>query len=239
MKPQDSQHLIEIQSLDESILKHLKNIEEQEGRIQFLEGQRHKRQEQMELLQSELQSLKQNLSTEESKLHELDKKLTQNESAQSQVTTAKQIESLETESKALNETKEQTETEAFSLMEKIEEAEQKIADDESFLAGSSESLGEIKLEVEENCKEENRHINNYQERIDALLEQCDSDTKNHYLAINKKFRFKRPISVITSMKCGQCKFAIDQHTFSETAKASSPQTCSNCGRFLVTLPHRD
>jgi len=239
MKYEDLHHLIEIQGLDSRIKLHMDQISSERKRVSTLLEQRKRRSEELKLNQIEYKEKKKQLHQLEQELSQTENLFQKNKDSQSNIKTQKELESLEQEFNALENKKEKLEEEVFIFLEAVDNLENNLSDHQNFLTGSSTTLQEIQDEVNRKTKDEEEKIEQYQQRIHALLNQCDLDAKDQFLRINERLRFKNPISITTGKQCGQCKFSLDQQTILEMDKCLHPQTCSNCGRFLLSRPGSD
>ena len=120
-------------------------------------------------------------------------------------------------------------------MDKVENIEVEISDNTGFINGASSTIDDITREVESTVIQEEKEIKQYEQRIELLLNETNSEFANVFTEINKKLRFNNPLAFIKNSVCGQCRFSIDQMTLNEIEQHFLLQTCEGCGRILV--PH--
>ncbi len=239
MALEDFQHLLEIQSLDQHIKKHLDTIAEQKLRIESIQKTREKKKAKHRQSKEELNQLIQTLSQKEKKLFEIESKLSQSSQHQSFIQTEKETLALQREKEKLTPIWEILQEEILSLLDKQEELEKEIQEIGNFLQGSKETLTEIQKEVEQVSSKEEQQIQNYQHRIIALRNQTDPSIYRAFEQAQNKHRFNHPLSVIQNRSCLYCHFQIDSLTAERVER--NPQTielCTGCGRLLAPVNFR-
>ena len=225
--------LKEIQSIDNLVKKHLDAIESEESRKDSINNMRDKRKTEMVGL---LESHKENtalISQLEKELFEWEKKRDQAVINQDRAKDQKQAEALEKEINQITPKCEELEEKVLSLLEKNEEIDNRVKEAEVFLEGSLDTLKEIDLEILEETTEERRHIENYEKRIKALLEEIPNGLREAFLRARKKHRFKNCISRIVNRACEKCRYEVDSQTISQVDQAKATVQCSQCERLLI------
>jgi len=235
MKLTDYSNLKEVHSLDNMIKTHLDKINEEKGRIDFIQQKRKQKDQELLTNREEVNELEKRISAHEVLLFDLEKRLKNAEDHLPLATNEKEITALQNEINSISPQVNQLQDDCLSLLEKIEELECQITQSESFLAGSLTTLSEIKSEVEKVEMEELKSIHQYEERIKSLMEITDSNLVNAFLEIREKFRYKRPLVKIVNHSCDFCHFRVDQMTLSRVEACQSIETCSQCGRLLAPL----
>lgn len=235
MSLSDFSHLIEVQSLDRQINILLNEIDEEKGRISFLEKQRLNKQNNFDQLKVSLQESKKILATREAELNSLSSKIDQNKAHAKNVSSQKQLESLEKEEAALSTEYEKLELVVLELMENIEANEEESKTLESFLSGSLETIQNITLEVESISKNKNLEIKYLDERIENLFSCIEKNILESFLQARKKHRFNNSLAFIQSGSCSICKMGLDQMLKSRVEHGEVPEFCPNCDRLLTPL----
>ncbi len=224
-------HLIEIEALKRENQQNLERIVSENKRISDLEQRRKKT-----LLHNEdLRLEEKNLKLEESQYQIEDwqtrlKKLT---SQLSLAVTEKEQLAFESQIANLKADIENHEVLYFEKLEKSEEIQQKIKDNEEFVKGSQATLATITNEVHEAIQKEEAIINNRNKRIQALIEECQPSLKSLYLELEKKFSPKSPVSYLIDKKCTACHMLSDSMLKNSLEEGRTVETCPNCGRLLI------
>ncbi|MCR9204527.1 MAG: hypothetical protein NXH75_08125 [Halobacteriovoraceae bacterium] len=219
MELKDFTSLKEIQSLDRMIKKHLDVIDSEQSRKDHIKGLREKR-------ETEKLGLFHKVRENTALISELEVKLSKLEEKKESQIMVEEIEKISYEMDSTSE-------EIFSLMENNEELEKNISDCKTFLSGSLETLAEIDEEIKEETKDEQKEIDNYNKRIDALLEQIPQELKNAFIKARKKYPQNVYLSRIVDRACEKCRFQLDSQSISLIDQARLVQECHQCGRLLI------
>ncbi|MBT6324517.1 MAG: hypothetical protein HOJ35_00980, partial [Bdellovibrionales bacterium] len=229
------QNLAEIQSIEKYIKNHLDKIASEQSRIKTIKQQVNSKSEeniqkksQLAIFQNKLNIFEKDLFASENQLEKSNKHLLS-------ATDQKQAELLEQEISNSQKNIERLENEILELMDKVENIEVEISDNTGFINGASSTIDDITREVESTVIQEEKEIKQYEQRIELLLNETNSEFANVFTEINKKLRFNNPLAFIKNSVCGQCRFSIDQMTLNEIEQHFLLQTCEGCGRILV--PH--
>lgn len=227
------QCLVELQSLDNQIKKHMDLCEEEHKRLAHVEKLKRREEDKLSEALEKDAGLHQRELAIETKLHEINKVLEQNLVHQSAAKTEAQVSALESESTRFRAQKEELENEEFSLLEEREELEKIISDCKSFVRGSAQTIEEVQAEIAEVTKKEELQIQNLERRRSSLLEEIPADFRQAFESILKTHRFQSPLSFIMERKCGKCHFSLDSMLASDVFTGSSPAFCPGCKRLLI------
>ena len=230
--------LLEVQSLEKQIKKHLDLIDEHKNRIVFLNKNRNLKIEDAKELEEEIKQKHQKLSEQEKELFDLQTKLEKSKEHIPLATSEQQVKALEKEIETLSPKTEELETQTLELMEKIEEEELKLTELQEFIQGSEEGIQEIQKEVDQDVQKEELEIARYEERTKLLLEKLPS----HYIEVfeqaQSKHRFNSPLTFMTTTSCQTCRYQIDNVSRNNIEKGVSVELCPGCGRLLTPLSAR-
>ncbi len=227
------QCLVELQSLDTQIKKHLDLCEEEKRRLAHVDKLRKREEARLDEAKTLDQQLHLREREIESKLHEIGKVLEQNQSHQLAAKSESQVAALESEQSRFSAQRDELEEEEFSILEQREVLEKTIAECQTFINGSNETLSEVKAEVDEICAKEQGQINNLELRRTSLLEEIPKDFRQVFEGVLKAHRFQSPLSFIMDRKCGKCHFSLDSMLASDVFTGSSPALCPGCKRLLI------
>jgi predicted nucleic acid-binding Zn-ribbon protein len=229
----DYQNLLEVQSIERYIKKHLDIQEEEKKRLTFLEGQKSRKVKEGEEKGKELEQSKQLLSSLEVELDKHQRTLEQTEQHISQAKNEREVESLEKELKHLVLAISTTEEKALDEMEKLESLTQAKEVNSHFLKGFKETYSEIKEEVDQACEENQSDINRYNERVKLLVESTAPEFVRVFTQINQKLRFQSPLAFLIEKNCSKCRFILDNMTINRIELGNKPEPCPQCSRLLV------
>lgn len=219
MELKDFTSLKEIQSLDRMIKKHLDVIQSEQSRKDHIQGLREKR-------ETEKLGLFQKTRENTALIAELDSKLSELEEKKESQIMVEKIEKISGEMDATSE-------KIFSLMEENEELEEQINNCKTFLSGSLETLAEIDEEIKNETQDEQKEIDNYNRRINALLDQIPEELKKSFLKAREKFPHNVYLSRIVDRACEKCRFQLDSQSISLIDQARLVQRCHQCERLLI------
>lgn len=227
------QNLVELQSLDNQIKKHLDRCEEEKPRIAHIEKLRARRESELHEAEAKSQTIRLRERELEKALHDLATKLEQNKDHQMRAKSSEQVSALEREYKLFHEQQQAFENEQFTLLEISEELDAQIEAAKIFLQGSSETLQETKAEIDAVCAGEMKEVETYEKRRAVLLAELPTDFRQSFETALKRHRFSKPLSFITERRCGHCHFQLDSMLASEVFTGKSPGQCPNCDRLLI------
>lgn len=229
------QNLIECSSLDKKIKMHLDKIAEEEKRIAFIEGQKHKKLEQLNSVTSDLEDLQSKNSGIEKELHQLYQNIEKSKEHLTMAQNQKQADSIQNELNTLQEKIDNFENEGLELLERTEELENQKKEVTDFLGNIDQTISDLKGEVSSLTAEETRQIKQYESRIETLLKEVDSSFKDAYNLTLKSFRFKAPITFIMGKKCRECHFEVDEYTRDNVDRNFQIEHCPGCNRLIVPI----
>ncbi|MCK5074057.1 MAG: hypothetical protein KAQ98_11570 [Bacteriovoracaceae bacterium] len=227
--------LIEVQSLENYIHVHLKKIDYHKKRISDIEEKRKNAKEDLNEKTDKLSILKTKIKKDEARLYDLETKLSKTRENMKVVTTNQQISALEKEIEVLVPQRDSLEENSLEVMEKIEILETDVTELEGFLNGSEKTMQEIKTEVESNIRDEQHEIDNYNERVENLLSLIPPQMCAVFKNVNKKYKYKNPLTFVENNTCIQCSFIIERNLSSSIEKGTIIELCPNCERLLI--PH--
>lgn len=233
MDLREMQDLRECQSLDLIIKSHLDKIETHQKRITKIIKMRSDRQATLTERIEQLPKLKKEISEGEKTFYELSTQITKATNRLAEMTTDQQIKATEKEIAALSPQYEQLEIAILEKMELLEKLEIEIINDQTFLEGSEKSLKEINVEVENDIKTEQKEIEQYQNRINRLLDGCSSTFKKAFIQLNNRYRFKSPVASVENKTCSACRILLNPQHLNNIEKNAGPHFCTNCSRLIL------
>lgn len=226
-------HLMEVVSLDNQIGSHLKNIECEKTRVITLNEKKSSRKERMKFLEEKLTSTRQKIQKLEIELANIQKNLERTKKNLPHITSSQQLQAAEKELESISKKKTEIEDLLLANMEDNEQFENELTNIKSFLQGIDASISEIAQDVKDIISKEEHSINNYQLRINSLLDNCWPPLKDLFLAVNKKYRFKKPLAVVDNNYCKECRIRIPFEDQMHLEKGTSIVSCGGCGRILI------
>lgn len=224
-------HLIEIEALKKENQQNALQIASENKRISDLEERRKKTEDLIENLKKEDKKL--NLSETQQQIDVLQTRLKKLNSQLSLAVTEKEQIAFENQIKLVKSEIDNLETHYFNNLEKSESFQSEIKDSKEFLAGSLESLANIKTEVEKNISIEQKIIDDRNLRINSLLDMLHPSLKTLYLESVKKFSPKSPVSYLIDKKCSECHMLTDSMLKNSLEEGRSIEFCPSCGRLLI------
>ncbi len=235
MKLSDYSNLKEVHSLDNMIKLHLDKISEEEHRIVFLTKKRKQKDQELQELLHKKSHLESEISKFEVKLFDLEKRLSTSLEHLSMAQTQKEANALQKEIDTLTPEVDQIQELSLDILESIEDLDKEIIQINGFMAGSLETLEEVKTEVELVRKQEEIPIGQYEERIKLLLEDSPSALVDAFTKVRNKYQYKRPIVRIINHACEFCHFRIDQMSLERVESLQGIEFCGQCGRLFIPL----
>jgi len=226
-------NLLECQSLDNKIAEHLHNIDEHKKRVDQIIHKRELSEKSLNENSDKLTETKKAFKKFESNLYKIEKDLHHANEKADLAKTTEQVKASESEVHTLQNEKDSVEEKSLEYLELIEILEKDVDDLQSFLEGSAKTLSDIQQESADNTNKENKEIVNYQKRIDSLLSECTNSLQSAYLLLNKKYRFKFPLTFIQDRSCKRCGFQINRVNQDVIERGEKVIHCENCGRVFV------
>lgn len=215
--------LKEIDSLTKMRNNHLRAKKEQEDRLSNLDQKRQER-----LLQTA--KLKQDLVTASNQMIEIEAKIKSHSEQKQRLMDMggddKKIAQYAHEIAEL-------ETKGFDLLSQMEELEQGIAEDKTFLTGLEKTLSEIGTEVSGEVEKINSELINIDLRVNLLMDELPSDFKNILVKVTAKNLAHGPFTRIENGSCYFCRFKISRIDESEIDMQKGLKTCPQCGRIFL------
>lgn len=227
------QNLVELQSLDNQIKKHLELCEEERKRLLHIEKLRKREEEKLHEARERDRELHQSECELEKQLHETNKVLEQNGEHQKVAKNESQLRALESEFARFEAQKSELEDKEFAVLEEREELEKLINECQSFIEGSEQTFKEVSTEVEHFTQKEQLEIDNLERRREALLAELPKNFREAFLNVLKTHRYHSPLSFISERKCGKCHFQLDSMLASDVFTGASPAFCPGCKRLLI------
>ena len=226
-------HFIELQSLLSKISLHEDNIKSEEARIIFLESSRDKRLQERDQLLGQRDLIIKVSNEHEKVLFEKERDLKRATDNLTQASSESQMKTLESEIERLSLLTDQIQEEILSKLEEQENIENKINEAEEFLTGSSETLEEIRSEVENFSNNERKEISNYRERIELLLESLSASHRDFFEQTLKVIKDDKVISFLNGKICTRCRYEASSTQITEIENGRSNEVCNNCSRILI------
>ena len=225
-------HLIEIEALKKENLYNSQQIASENKRISDLEERRKKILLENDQLAHEEKELK--LTLLQSQIEDQQLRLNKLTSQLAGSTTEKEQIAFENQIKLVKDEVDQKEIHYFEALEKSENFQNQIIENNNFMQGSTTTLDDIKKEVEVNVAKEEVIIKNRTARINPLLDLCQPSLRSLYLEVDKKFRPKSvPVSYLMDRKCLACHITIDSMLKQSLEEGRTLETCPNCSRLLI------
>lgn len=224
-------HLIEIEALKKQNQQNAETIASENKRISDLEERRKKSQSQNEELKIEEKNLK--LTDMQNQIEDLQARLNKLTSQLSMATTVTQETAFKNRIQTTQSEIDKLEEIYFGNLEKSEEINNTIKENNEFFKGSLATLEDIKREVAGVIANEESIIANRNKRVDALMELLPPSMKSLYIDLIKKFKPKSPVSYLIDKKCTSCHMAVDSTMKSSLEEGRSLECCPNCSRLLI------
>ncbi|MBC7715085.1 MAG: hypothetical protein H7177_17195 [Rhizobacter sp.] len=223
--------MIEIEALKKQNQQNADTISSENKRISDLEERRKKSQSQNEILKIEEKNLK--LTDSQNQIEDLQGRLTKLTSQLAMATTLPQETAFKNQIQTIQSEIEKLEESYFENLEKSEEIQNTIKENNDFFNGSLITLEEIKTEVAKVIATEEVIIANRIKRIDALMDLCNPSMKSVYLDLEKKFKPKSCVAYLIDKKCSACHMATDATLRSTLEEGRGLECCPNCSRLLI------
>ena len=224
-------HLIEIIALKKQNDQNISTIASENKRISDLEERRKKSQIDNENLKLEDKNLK--LTELQNQIEDLQARLNKLTTQLGMATTVTQESAFKNQIQTTQSQRDQLEEIYFGNLEKSDEINNTIKENNDFFQGSLSTLEEIRIEVQKVIENENEIITNRNNRIEALFELCHPSMKSLYLDLEKKFKPKSPVSFLIDKKCNACHMALDSVLRSSLEEGRSLECCPNCSRLVI------
>ena len=229
------QNLIEVQSLQNQILKHQKIIKEEESRVEHLKGQRVEKAETLGTLKDETVILDSNILKQETALEKLDSSIDTAQNHLKNASTEKEMNALESEIKTWMDEKSLLEESLLTDLDNQEVKTKEAQDISGFLKGSEVTLKELELEVKGLVNAQNVKIDDLKGRIANLIEICQPAIKSFFTEANNNHEYNSPLALIEDNRCNKCQMHLPSSLTQPVESGKVIELCPNCGRLLI--PH--
>ncbi len=226
-------NLLEIQSIDLTIKKHLDAIEKQKLRINNIRSEQDTKKNQNISDSSKLESKKKILASKEKEMTTIEEKISKAKKNLDLIKSKQQADALTNEITSLAAKKTKLEAEILTDIETIESLGKKIVETNQFLVGIEDSLSEIQKDIDNEIDKEKQEISTLTYRIENLEGMLDPATKRLFKVVNTTFKYKYPLSLVHHNVCMQCHFNVERNVQTMVEKAVTIEQCPNCSRILV------
>lgn len=233
MSKENFKILKEINSL--SLLKEdfQSKIASENKRIDFVESNRNLRAEQKERDLAQLKELNTQITNIENEISHLGLKLTKDKENLSTITTEAGLSNMEKQISDLESKLEAFEEEGLEKMEEAESVEIRISQADEFLAGSLDSLNEIKAEVQQTNSEHQLEIEKLEKRINLLIEELPTDFQDRYKRVSESDIKGSVFTRIKNDSCEYCRFGLSKIDIQKVEDLLQFKTCSGCRRIFI------
>lgn len=232
---EDFKNILEVQSLDKQIQKHLSVIEDENKRLQVVSANKDRRAKEKVALEETLSNLSHENSQLEKELFTLEKELNKAKEHLGMATSAQQVSALEKEISNLSPRVEEIESKILENLDVEEKTQEELDKAKTYFSAIDETIAEIQNEINQVASQEQTEISKYNERITLLLENLSQDTREIYFKAREKHRFNHPATPIMGSGCGVCKYQIPAITRSQVERSEVLEFCPGCSRLLVPL----
>lgn len=226
--------LLDIQSLDHVIKRHLDESEEERKRIEFLSKQKLKREEEYSDKKTQKAELKDQITSLEKELFTIDEKIKKSQEHLSMASSQNEVDALNKEIENLSPRQEEIEESVLEKLDQVETIEEGIKVDEEYFSGISDTIAEIQEEVDAIEAKNKGEIEKLEKQIEALLIEIPNDFKPMYDKVREKYRFNSPITKLTGTACAKCRMQISSAEAGEINNSFQHRICSGCGRIIIS-----
>lgn len=224
--------LKEIQSLDRMIQNHQKLINEQVNRLTKISELRKDKQIELTEAEAELKQYQTQYKKEEASNLLITRDLTQTKNSQMAATTEQALKAANSQIAHQTPLKESSDQKLFELLSSIEEKEEEIKTLKGFLQGSIKTQSDITDEVSKIKATEEQQISDLEMRINLLTDSLPEHFKTKFASVNKKLRFKSPVTIIKNDHCGECFMVVSKMQISQVDRGNL-ETCAQCSRIFL------
>lgn len=215
------------------IQNHQKIVADEESRISKLNALRNSKKIELAEAEEELQKLNQAYQVEEKQNVMLTRDLTQAQNNTMASTKEQELKAANTQIATKTPLKESSDQKLYELLSNIDETEQTIKNLKTFLEGSTKTLLEIEAEVSSIKTKEQAQIADLEFRINLLSNSLPDNFRTKFASINKKLRFKSPVTFIKNDHCADCFMIISRMQISQVDRGATLETCPQCERILL------
>lgn len=225
--------LKEINSLEKSVEFLESENQEESARVEKLRAKEQQAQEEVKSWRGDLKSKRLEAQKNENLISALDTRLAKAQADARSSFDSKHVEALEREIEKLNVESEEAQDLGLEILESLEELEAHISEKENFLKGITETIEEIKVDVDEVCAKNQNEIEIKRKRISSALELLPENFKTAYQSVQKKRLPVSSFTKITAGKCAVCKMSVDKTKEAQVEEQLAIKTCSSCGRIFI------
>lgn len=214
------------------IQNHQKVISEQANRLTKISELRKDKQVELSEAESELKNFQDQYEKEEKSNQVITRDLTQTKNSQMAATTEQALKAANSQIAHQTPLKELSDQKLFDLLSSIEEREEDIKTLKVFLQGSIKTQSDITDEVSKIKATEEQEIANLEMRINLLVDSLPEHFKTKFTSVNKKLRFKSPVTIIKNDHCGECFMMVSKMQISQVDRGNL-ETCAQCSRIFL------
>ncbi|EQC46922.1 zinc ribbon domain-containing protein [Bacteriovorax sp. Seq25_V] len=229
--------ILDINSLDTRISKHLSIIEEERKRLSFLNKQLSIKEELKNSHEELLKEQSKSIVELEKSLDQTDREISRSNEALKNVTTAQQEEAVQKELSKLIPQKDTLEEQIFELLENLDQVKSDINEAEKFISGLIETIDEVKVELMELTSKEEAEIKKLEINVSGIFEEIEMPLKEIFEKTRSKHRFNSPVTFLQGLSCSKCRFQISRSDADQINSNDGYAICSSCGRLLIAHKH--
>ncbi len=226
------------------ILKEISSLEKEQDQLQYENSEETARVEKLRQRQADEETEKQNFLNDlqivraqsaknENELSLASSKMQKIKADLAGSFDSKNIEKMEHQAETIASEIDRLENEGLELLEKSEALENEIKEKETFLAGISETIQEIKDEVDRVSGINQKQIDSLARRIEMSAKQLPENFVRAYEQVKSKGLSIGAFTSIDSGRCEVCKMNVDKRREKEVEEDLSVKTCSSCGRIFI------
>lgn len=204
---------------------------EQEGRLSFLLKQKEKKSQEHEEATEKIIQVKNKISDLGYKLSGCDTAISNSSKVIESSTSQKEIEIAENKIKLSLEQKESLEEEILELLDREEKLIEDRANQATFISGISETIDEVKSEINTIIKSNDNKIKAMEEKIHGLTHELPTQVQKSFMIAHKKHGFQKSLSQLKGTLCGVCKREQTRDVVKEVQEGQF-HLCSGCQRLL-------
>lgn len=204
---------------------------EQEDRLTFLLKQKEKKSQEHEQATEKIVQVKNKISNLEHRLSELDTVVSNSNTVINSSTSQKEVDIAENKIKLSLEQKEILEEEILELLDLEEKLFEDRANQATFISGISETIDEVKSEINTIIKNNENEIKAMEEKIHGLTQELPTQVQKSFMIAHKKHGFQKSLSQLKGTLCGVCKREQTRDVVKEVQEGQF-HLCSGCQRLL-------
>jgi len=210
-------------------------IDQEKSRLTKIENLHEDKKENILDINSTLKELNIEIAQTENSIAEFQKKLDQAMSNKNNVFTENEIKAFETQIDSYQEKLDELENLGLEQLERQEQLNSELNDAEAFMHGSTETLKEIKLDVDEITYPLQEKINGHSLRIEQHFKEVPLDLKTKFSALMDKNLKYGPVAQIENNCCSVCGMEMPRLEIEKVEKHMQFKFCSTCGRLFIPI----